>query len=190
MNRWSELEATLARQIGGERLAHTYRVLDTARALSRQVGAPVEKAEVAALMHDYAKHMSGEELLAIARRHGLIIDPVEESQPQLLHGAVAAQLLAEQGLVTDREVLDAIRWHSTGRAGMNLLERVIWLADYIEPGRKFPGVDLVRSTARQDIDRALLMALDNTITFVISRGWLLHLSSVHARNWLLSEMSK
>lgn len=186
MDRLSALEAAVARQIQGKRLEHVYGVRESARELSTRFGAPVAQAEVAALGHDYAKHMPAAELLAAARSRRLIVDPAEEVQPHLLHGAVAAALLAEQGLVTAPPVLDAIRWHTTGRAGMSVLERVIWLADYIEPHRDFPGVAEVRAAAQTDLDRALLMALDQTIRYVLVRGRRLHLYTVHARNWLLA----
>lgn len=186
MDRWRALEAAVARQIQGERLEHVYGVLESARELSARFGAPMAQAEVAALGHDYAKHMPAAELLAVARSRGLIVDPAEELQPHLLHGAVAAALLAEQGLVTEPAVLDAIRWHTTGRAGMSVLERVIWLADYSEPHRDFPGVAEVRLAAQTDLDQALLLAFDQTITHVLARGWPLHLYTVHARNWLLT----
>jgi len=184
---WHELEAALAAQIRGERLAHTYRVLETARALAAGLGADLEQASTAALLHDYAKAMSPADLLAQAEQRNLIVDPAEEVQPHLLHGPVAAALLQEQGLVTDRAVLDAIRYHTTGRAGMSLLEKIIWLADYVEPARNFPGVDRIRAEAESDLDLALLHAIENSIGYVIQHGWPLHLYSVHARNWLLSQ---
>lgn len=186
---WDELEAALGRQIQGDRLAHVKRVRLTARALSERYGAPLEAAEVAGLMHDYARGLSGEALLAEARRRNLVLDPSEEANPLLLHGPVAAALLAEQGLVTDPATLEAIRWHTTGRPGMGLLEKVIWLADYIEPGRSFPGVDQIRAAAQRDLDRALLMAFDNTLSFLIKRGWVIHLYTVKARNWLLPSLT-
>lgn len=188
MNRFAELEAALRAKIQGPRLEHIYRVRDTARELSRLYGASLDKTEAAALGHDYAKHMSREQLLAYGRSHNLIIDPLEEEQPQLLHGAVAAVMLREQGLVTDEETLNAIRWHTTGRVGMTTLEKVIWLADFIEPGRRFQGVDEIRALARKDLDRALLAALDSTITWVIKQGFLLHLNSVQTRNWLIKSI--
>lgn len=184
---WSALETALAAAIRGERMAHTYRVLETARALGAQYGADEDQVSVAALMHDYAKAMKPNQLLAYGQQFGLVTDPAERARPHLLHGPVAAALLAERGLVTEGPVLDAIRYHTTGRAGMSLLEKIIWLADYIEPGRSFPGVDAIRAEADQDLDLALLHALDNSILYVIERGWPLHLDSVHARNWLLSQ---
>lgn len=187
MTDWSALEAALAGQIRGERLAHTYRVLETARALGARYGADEARVAVAALLHDYAKAMKPDQLLALGRQYGVIVDPAEEAQPHLLHGPVAAALLAAQGLVTDPAVLDAIRYHTTGRAAMSLLEKIVWLADYIEPGRSFPGVEEIRTLAESDLDGALLQALDQTILYVIGRGWPLHLYSVQARNWLLSQ---
>lgn len=187
MSRWAELERLVRERVTGERLAHVYRVIDTARELATRFGAPVAQAEEAALMHDYCRQMPGREQLAAARQRNLIIDPVEEAQPQLLHGPLAATLLAEAGVVTDEVVLGAIRWHTTGRANMTLLDKVIWVADYTEPGRQFPGVEPVREAARHDLDRALLLALDQTIAFVLQRGWMLHPYTVYARNWLLSQ---
>lgn len=180
------LEAALARRIQGERLAHTYRVLESARALGARFGADPAQIAAAALMHDYAKALRPAELLAEAERHLMELDPVELAQPHLLHGPVAAALLLEEGLIADPAVLDAIRFHTTGRAKMSLLEKILWLADYIEPGRQFPGVDEIRAEAERDLDQALLHALDQSILYVIKRGWPLHPNSVHARNWLLS----
>lgn len=184
---WPALEAALARQISGERLAHTYRVVDTARKLALRYAVSLEQAEVAALMHDYAKAMPDTLLLEEARRRNLILDEAEEANPYLLHGAVGAALLAEQGLVTDPAVLEAIRWHTTGRPGMSKLEQVVWLADAIEPGRNYPGVDALREAAERDLSEALLLGLDHTITYVVQRGFVLYVQTVHTRNWLLSQ---
>lgn len=182
---WERLEAALAEQLQGPRLEHAHRVRLAARGLAERYGAPVEAAEVAGLMHDYARSLPGERLLAEAQKRQLVVDPSEEQEPGLLHGPVAAALLKEQGLVTDPATLEAIRWHTTGRPGMGLLEKVVWLADYIEPGRAFPGAAEVRATAMRDLDRAIIMAMDNSLQYLISRGCLIHLYTVKARNWLL-----
>lgn len=186
MTDWERLESAITQQLKGERLAHVRRVRATARSLAERYGAPLEAAEVAGLMHDYARSLPDDVLLAQARQRGLVVDHSEEVQPILLHGPVAAALLLEQGLVTDTAILDAIRWHTTGRQGMGLLEKVIWLADYIEPGRTFPGVERIREAAREDLDKALLLGLDNSLTYLIKRGWLIHPYSIQARNWLVS----
>lgn len=190
MAEWQALEAALQVRVTGERLAHTYRVLEAARRLGRIHGADDGQVAAAALMHDYAKPLPPAVLLDEAIRLGLTPAPVERAQPHLLHGPVAAFQLLEQGLVTDREVLQAIASHTTGRAGMSLLEKVIYLADYVEPGRRFPGVEAIRAEAEQDLDRALLNALDNALVYLVQQGWLIHPASVEARNWLLQELQR
>jgi len=190
MAEWNVLEAALQSRVTGERLAHTYRVLETARRLGRIHGADETRVAVAALLHDYAKPLPPAELLREAFRLGLNPDPVERAAPHLLHGPVAARQLQEQGLVTDPEVLQAIASHTTGRAGMSLLEKIVFLADYVEPGRKFPGVEAIRAEAERDLDRALLHALDNSLVYLVERGWLIHPASVETRNWLLQQIGQ
>lgn len=185
---WARLEAELARQIQGERLAHSYRVVETARQLGQRWGAPGEQVAVAALMHDWAKAMKPDYLLAEAERLTLNLDEADRALPHLLHGPVGAAMLADRGLVADPAVLSAIRYHTTGRAGMSLLERVIWLADYIEPGRHFPGVEAIRAEAQVDLTGALLHAFDGTLRYLLERGWLIHPDTLHARNWFLQEI--
>lgn len=186
----AELESALTARLSPERLAHTRRVRESAIALAAGARLPPQAVEVAALMHDFAREMDPGLLLAEAHRLGLIIDPAEEEQPVLLHGPVAAGLLAEMGLVGEPGVLAAIRWHTTGRAGMSALERLIWLADYMEPGRRFAGAEKIRSLARQDSGRALLLALEQTILHAIGQGWPLHTCTVQARNWLRSQLER
>ena len=188
MGQRQALEAALTAQVTGERLAHTYRVVETARRLGRRHGADEGQVAVAALMHDYAKPLAPADLLREAERLGLTIDPVERAEPHLLHGPVAAGLLAERGLVTDPDVLQAIAAHTTGRAGMSLLEKILYVADYVEPGRRFPGVEVIRAEAEQSLDRALLHALEDSLVYLVQQGWLIHPGSVHARNWLLQTL--
>jgi predicted HD superfamily hydrolase involved in NAD metabolism len=138
-------------------------------------------------MHDWAKQMPAAQLLAEGQARGLITDPAEAASPQLLHGPVAAALLQEQGLVTDPVALQAIRWHTTGRPGMGLVEQVLWLADYIEPGRRFEGVQPVRQLAERDLMEALLLGLEQSLHFLLERRWLVHLASIQAYNGLLSQ---
>lgn len=188
---WDELEAALRRRVQGERLAHVYRVLDTARQLADRHDVDRERTALAALMHDYAKAMPAAELLAVARRHNLISDPAEERSPgPLLHAPVGAALLREEGLIDDPAVLQAIARHTTGEPEMSDLDMVIWLADYIEPGRTFPGVEEMRRLAFSDLHRGLLAGLDSTIAYVLGRGMYLHLATVRTRNWLLDRVQR
>lgn len=185
MAEWSELEALLRTRLRGDRLSHTYRVVDTARKLAVRFFADEQKAAEAALMHDFMRSAPPDELLALGRLHNVITDPAEETTPLLLHGPVAAAVLAEQGLLTDADVIGAIRWHTTGRGGMTLLEKVIWLADYIEPGRSFSGVERVREQAEHDLNSALLQALEQSLRYLLDQRWAIHPAMVQAYNGAL-----
>lgn len=112
------------------------------------------------------------------------------AEPKLLHAPVGAALLTADLGVADGDVQEAVRWHTTGRSGMALLEKVVYLADFIEPNRDYPGVAELRDTARASLDQALLQAVEQTIRSVLSRGMLLHPRSVEFRNSLILERRK
>jgi len=146
-----------------------------------------EQVELAAWGHDIARALSRRELLARARGFGLEVSPVEEEAPILLHGPVGAEILRQEHGIDDPEVLAAARFHSTGRAGMSLLAKVIFVADKIEPGkvRAKPALARVRELADRDLDAAILEYLDQMLMVAREEGWPLHPQAVAARNELL-----
>jgi predicted HD superfamily hydrolase involved in NAD metabolism len=154
-----------------DRLAAGYRQLDK------------EQVELAAWGHDIARALSRQELLARARGFGLEVSPVEEQAPILLHGPVGAEILRREYGIDDPEVLAAARFHSTGRAGMSLLEKVIFVADKIEPGkvRAKPALARVRELA------AILEYLDQLLERARQENWRLHPQAIAARNELLAQ---
>lgn len=176
----------LREMISEERYLHSLGVADTAAELAERWGASVEKARIAGLMHDCGKSPSKNILLKRVLEFGIVMDEIEQSEPQLLHGHVSAELALREFGIDDQEILSSIRYHTTGRVSMSLLEKIIYLADYIEPGRDFPGVDELRELAGQDLDMAVLRAMDLTLIHVIRRGLLIHPRTVAARNWLIS----
>jgi len=146
-----------------------------------------EQVELAAWGHDIARALSPQELLARARRFGLEVSPVEEEAPILLHGPVGAEILRREHGIDDPEVLAAARFHSTGRAGMSLLEKVIFVADKIEPGkvRAKPALARVRELADRDLDAAILEYLEQMLVVSREEGWPVHPQAVAARSELL-----
>ncbi|WP_138415669.1 bis(5'-nucleosyl)-tetraphosphatase (symmetrical) YqeK [Aquibacillus sediminis] len=166
------------------RFEHTKRVVDTAINLAEQYGVDKQKAELAAVFHDYAKYRDKQEMQRWIEQEALPKDLLDFHH-ELWHGPVGALLVKREIGITDQSVLDAIRWHTTGRANMTPLEKVVFLADYIEPGRDFPGVGEVRDQAKQDLDRACWMALKNTITFLMSKDATIYPDTFHAYNDLL-----
>lgn len=143
-----------------------------------------EQVELAAWGHDIARALSSQELLARARGFDLEISPVEEKAPILLHGPVGAEILRQEYGIDDPEVLAAARFHSTGRAGMSLVEKVIFVADKIETGkvRAKPALARVRELADQDLDAAILEYLDQMLMVASEENWSLHPLAIAARN--------
>jgi predicted HD superfamily hydrolase involved in NAD metabolism len=166
---------------------HIEAVVAEARRLARLHGVDEDRAVMAAWTHDMARAMDPEELLRLARELGLNPNEVEEAAPILLHGPVAARLLASRYGVEDEEVLAVARWHSAGRAGMSALEKVLFLADKAEPGKVAgrPELEEVRRLAETDLDGAVLRYLDMQLLEAVRQGWPLHPDAVAARNELI-----
>jgi predicted HD superfamily hydrolase involved in NAD metabolism len=181
-------------RLSSDRFAHSLRVVEKALDLAKQSRCTLdlEKLRLAALWHDYAKDMPPQELLSIALEHGLVTTEAEKVQPDLLHGAVGAFLCRRDfGLTAaDEEILHAIRYHTTGCEKMSLLDKIVYLADLLEPGRTFAGVDEIRRICQDDLDAGLLFAFDNTIEYVLAKKLLIHPLTVQARNWHLLAMKK
>lgn len=149
------------------RLEHSLGVEYTAAALAMRYGADMEQAALAGLLHDCAKGLSDQEQISLALENGLSVSPAEYKNPQLLHAGVGAVLAEKKYGIRDEELLSAIRWHTTGRPGMTLLEKIIYIADYIEPSRsRAPHLEQVRKLAFQDLDQCLLMILKDTIHYL------------------------
>jgi predicted HD superfamily hydrolase involved in NAD metabolism len=157
------------KQLTDHRYQHTLGVLETAIALAEQYGADVKKAELAAIFHDYAKFRPKDEMRQIILAEKFPQNLLQYNS-ELWHAPAGAYLVEREAGITDKEVLDAIRYHTSGRPGMTLLEKVIYLADYIEPGRHFPGVEEVRALAKEDLEKALILAVKNTILFLMKKN--------------------
>ncbi|MCY8465088.1 bis(5'-nucleosyl)-tetraphosphatase (symmetrical) YqeK [Bacillus atrophaeus] len=168
MNR-EEALACVKQQLTEHRYIHTIGVMNTAIELAERFGADSKKAETAAIFHDYAKFRPKEEMKQIIIRENMP-EHLLSYNPELWHAPVGAYLAEKEAGITDGEVLDAIRFHTSGRPDMTLLDKVIYVADYIEPGRKFPGVDDVRELAETDLNQALIQSLKNTMIFLMKKN--------------------
>ncbi|HEX7063668.1 MAG TPA: bis(5'-nucleosyl)-tetraphosphatase (symmetrical) YqeK [Bacillales bacterium] len=173
------------RQLTERRYEHTVRVTDTAVRLAEKYGADTEKAELAGILHDYAKFRPEDEMKEMIRQSGELPDELLSYDLELWHAPVGAVLIRKEAGISDPDILKAIESHTTGRAGMSLLEKVIFLADYIEPGRDFPGVDQVRELAENDLDAAIVQALKNTVQFLMGKGHKVYPDTIAAYNNLV-----
>jgi predicted HD superfamily hydrolase involved in NAD metabolism len=179
---YAKLISYLKQNIDGKRLAHSIGTADEAVKLARKFGADENKAYVAGLLHDVAKGKCKNGLNHLAYEYGIDIDEIESKNIELIHGRLGAAMIEKQLGIHDEEILSAIRWHTTGHKGMTLLEKIIYLADLIEPGRSFEGINEIRLIAYQNIDKAMREALKQVLGYVQCEGFELHPCSVEAYN--------
>ena len=161
-----QAKALARKSMGDKRYQHTLNVKKLAVRLAEQYGADPGKAALAALLHDCAKELPKEELLRILRENVIIAENGPERPSPVWHGICAAILARNRWGVTDEEVLSAVACHTTGKPGMGLLDKILFLADMLSAERDFPGVDELRALADRDLDLAMIEALDHTIQFV------------------------
>ena len=162
------------------------RVREVALELARRHGADQDKVWLAASGHDIAREMDDAELLNRAQELDIPLGTLEEAAPVFLHGPIAAELLRRQGM-TDTEVYQAIYWHSTARAGMTAVEKVVFLADKLDPEKtdRYPYLPLIKALADEDLDRATLEFLNRDLAQRLRQGEFIHPASLEARNELL-----
>lgn len=164
------------------RYIHSVNTMKEALSLAAHYGEDCERAAIAGLIHDCAKELSDEETLEYCRKHGIELSELEKRQVFLMHGEVGAIIARDKYDVIDEAVLKAVRYHTTGCSEMSMLDKIIFLADYIEPGRKHSEVDNVRKLAYVNINKALISAFDSIIKYVIDQKGLIHPDTIEARN--------
>ncbi|WP_054956014.1 bis(5'-nucleosyl)-tetraphosphatase (symmetrical) YqeK [Paenibacillus dakarensis] len=185
-NRQQLIEA-VSSQMPEKRWLHTQGVMDTAVKLAEQYGANPEKADLAAILHDVAKYWTVQKLEEVLVSNGYQGDLLQYDKP-LWHAEVGAIVAERDYGITDPEVLDAIRYHTSGRVGMTLLDKIVCLADYMEPGRDFPGVNNIRELANHSLEEALIAGFDSTISFLITRKQIIYPRMLLARNDLIKQL--
>lgn len=166
-----KLRKTLEKELKPDRFDHTLGVAYTAANMAFIHGADVEKALVAGFLHDCAKCMSHEDQIKICEKNNIEISDVERKNHSLLHAKVGMYMARTKYDVYDTDILNAIRWHTTGREDMSLLEKIIYIADFIEPNRK-PLEDMakIRQEAYTDIDKCLAHILHNSVIYLKTIG--------------------
>ncbi|MBI4308535.1 MAG: bis(5'-nucleosyl)-tetraphosphatase (symmetrical) YqeK [Chloroflexi bacterium] len=177
----------LERELPRTLYAHCMRVRDEALKLAQRYGLDPTLAEVAALVHDAARHLPGAELLGRAKQYSIPVSPLEERMPLLIHGPVGAEVLRRDWSITDSELLAAVSCHTTGREQMTLLDKVLFLADKLEPAKsaRYPFNGQVRRKAQENLDGALLDWLSGEVRRLVDIGAAVHPQMVAARNSLL-----
>ncbi|WP_079708437.1 bis(5'-nucleosyl)-tetraphosphatase (symmetrical) YqeK [Paraliobacillus ryukyuensis] len=177
------------KQLNQKRYDHTIRVTDTAIALAKQYQENEKSVEMAAIFHDYAKYRDKDEMQRVIVESDLPKDLLDY-HAELWHGPVGALLVQREVGITNEAILSAIHWHTTGKVHMSKIEKIVFLADYIEPGRSFPGIEEVREQAWINLDYACFMALQNTIAYLVSKQQLVYPDTVHAYNYFNKQLEE
>ena len=186
MDSISKIIEYIDKNFSEKRRVHTYGVRDTAIKLAEKYGCDKEKAEIAALLHDMYRGVAVSVLNYHVKHLGL--DKRYIDNPNLSHGKIAAEMIKKDFNIDDEDIINAVSFHTTGRSHMSLLEKIIYIADLIEEGRKFPVVDTLRELAYGGkLDEALLTSFNNTLMFVINKKEEIHPRTVMARNYLIKE---
>ena len=179
----SQLRPVALSYLKHKRIPHVLGTEQEAIRLAERYGADVEKARIAALLHDCTKKLDMESQLALCAHYGIELDELEQVSLKLLHSKTGAAL-ARDVFGVDEEIYNDIWWHTTGHANMTLLEKIIYLADYIEPSRDFPGVDKLRSVCYKDLNEGFLLGLEMTIREMTDMGNPVHRATLEARDAL------
>ncbi len=166
-----KLRKELEKQLKPDRFDHTLGVAYTSASMAIVHGADIQKALIAGMLHDCAKCMSHEEQVKICEKNKIDITDVERRNHSLLHAKVGVYIAKTKYDISDPEILSAIRWHTTGKDNMSLLEKIVYIADFIEPNRKqLEDMDIIRKEAFTNIDRCLAHILYNSVVYLKTIG--------------------
>jgi len=180
-----EMNLYLKSNLLEKRYMHTLGVADTAKRLAKLNGVSEKKAEIAGLAHDVAKNLSIDKMREMMKENNVIISEIEEKNMNLWHSIVAPIEAKDKLGIDDDEILDAIRWHTTGKEDMSTLTKIIYIADMIEPGRNFDGVDEIRRATFENLDKGVYFGLTSSIKILLARNLLIDENTIKARNYFL-----
>ena len=185
---YKQIEEKLKEMLPEKRLKHSINVSKCAVKLSEIYNCDKEKAHIAGLVHDCAKYFTHKQIDDYIKQFNIELDPLEVNNIALSHSIVGSYVARHVFNISDKEIISAIKYHTTGRENMTILEKIIYMADLIEEGRKFPGVEKLRElTFNGKLEEALILSFNNTIKFVIEKNQLIHPRTVEARNYILSK---
>lgn len=180
-----EMKERLKAALKPKRYQHCMGVCSEAVRMAKLFGADREKARIAALLHDCAKCIEHKEQLKLCEKYGIELDEITLKCPAVIHAPLGAAIAKAEYEIEDEEILRAVALHTTGGADMTTLDKIIYIADMIEPSRDYKGVDELRSLTRKDLDDAMFEALQSTLKFNLKKGAVIHPDTISAWNSLL-----
>lgn len=180
-----EIKEYLKNNLKENRYNHVLGVAETAKKLAQLNNVDEDIAELAGLAHDVAKNMRIDEMKEVIDKNNIILSDVEERNKNLWHSIIAPIIAKEKLGIKDEEILSSIRWHTTGKENMTILEKIIYISDMIEPTRNFPGIEELRHMTFNNLDEGVLEGFTHTMKFLLDKNLLIDDNTMKARNYLL-----
>ncbi len=177
-------------RMGEKRFVHSVNVSKSAVKLAMLYGADTDKAELAGVLHDCCKEISKKEMLQIISDGGIILDVVEQASNKLWHPIAGACYARDVLKIDDEDILNSIRYHTTGRANMSILEKIIFTADFISEERNYNGIEIMRKKAFRNIEEAMLYGLQFTISDLSKRKLVIHTNAINCYNDIVINLEK
>lgn len=181
----TDYKAVIRPLMGDYRYEHSVNVADEAVKLAKLYAADVDKAYTAGILHDITKEIPKDEQLKIIAGGGIILDDVQKNAPKLWHSISGSVYVQSKLGITDADIINAIRYHTTGRANMSLLEKIIYIADYTAKGRKYNGVDVMREKSRVSLEDAMIFSFQYTFNNLSSKEIAIHPDEIFAYNYIV-----
>ena len=186
----THIKKFMEQKLSPQRFKHSVGVAETAVKLAKIHQENAQHAEIAGLLHDCAKDLKNEELLLKAEKFDIMISNIWRIEPQLLHGPVGAHLALKYYPELNNDILNAIYYHTTGRENMSNLEKIIYVADIIEPSRDYPAVDYLRSLVGQPLNILTVKVMDNVLKFLLNKNLIIDTHTIKARNQIYNNLKK
>lgn len=188
MTVYEELYNDVKSRMSEKRFRHTEGVIKRAIEYAEIYGVNIQDTKYAALAHDIAKEISKEDSLELLKKYNVKLDEIEEINFNLVHAKLGAEIVKEKYGFSE-DIINAIRFHTTGRENMSILEKIIFLADATEENRKYNSVDMLVNMIKKDIDAGMIYTLKWTINDISNKDYLIHLDSIKAYNFLVKKLN-
>lgn len=182
-----EIKLFLSETLTEKRYRHTLAVADSCTELARRFGCDISKAYLAGLLHDIVKDLDTDETLQMIEEFGIILDDIEKNTPKLRHAKLGAEFIKRRGFSNDEDIINAVRYHTTARAGMSLLEKTLYLADFISADRKYKGVEKIRTAVADGLGDGMMAGLCFSIESLVSDKSPIHGDTLAAYNEAASQ---
>ena len=180
-----EFTEIIRKRLNEKRFIHSLNVAECAKKLADIYGGNKEKSFTAGLLHDIMKNADKSEQLQIINEGKIILTEEEKDNPKLWHAIAGAEYMRNKLNVRDEEIIDAVRYHTTGKKNMSLLAKIIYIADYISDDRDYPGIEEIRAAAYESLEKAMMIGLEFSIKEIVGRKQIIHPDSIDAYNELI-----